>query len=138
MADALPVDALVPHRGPARLIESVVRWRPGAITCRGRIPQASPLAQGERAPCYLGLELMAQGAAALEALVRAAEAVPRVGYLVGVSEARFLQPDLPVGTLLTAVVEQTGRAGPLGVYRGSVERDGVECLSATFSTYSKP
>ncbi len=138
MADARPVDALVPHRGPARLIERVVAWGPGAITCSGRIPEASPLAQGERAPCYLGLELMAQGAAALEALARAADAGPRVGYLVGVSEARFLRRDLPVGAPLTAVVEQTGRAGPLGVYRGTVEHDGIECLSATFSTYSKP
>jgi predicted hotdog family 3-hydroxylacyl-ACP dehydratase len=138
LADAPPIDALVPHRGSARLIETIVRWGAGAITCRGRVPADSPFAQAGRAPCYLGLELMAQGAAALEALNRAGEPGPRVGYLVGVREARFLVNDLPVETSLTAIVEAVAGAGPLGVYAARVEHDGIECLSATFSTYSKP
>jgi predicted hotdog family 3-hydroxylacyl-ACP dehydratase len=137
LAEAPPIDALVPHRGAARLIESIVSWGAGAITCRGRVPADSPFAQAGRAPCYLGLELAAQAAAALQALSRS-ERGPRVGYLVGVREARFLLGDLPVETSLTAIVKAVASAGPLGIYAARVEHDGIECLSATFSTYSKP
>jgi predicted hotdog family 3-hydroxylacyl-ACP dehydratase len=138
LAEAPHVDALVPHRGPARLLETVVNWRAGALAGRGRIPADSPFARDGRAPCFMGLELAAQGAAALQALSRPGDPAPRVGYLVGVREARFLQDDLPVETALTFVVQEAGHAGALGVYEATIALDGVECVSATFSTYSKP
>ena len=68
-----------------------------------QVPASHPLASGGRAPCFLGLELGAQAAAVLEALDRAmatGDRAPRVGYLVRVREATFLQPDFPVETPL--------------------------------------
>src|SRR4249919_2252822 len=66
------VEALLPHTGTARLLTDVVRAEPRFIVATGRIPAAHPLAVGNLAPCFLGLEMGAQAAAALEALLQSA------------------------------------------------------------------
>jgi predicted hotdog family 3-hydroxylacyl-ACP dehydratase len=130
--------ALLPHRGTARLLTDVVRWGEDFIEATGMVPAAHPLASADAAPCFLGLELGAQAAAALEALGRAAstgDQVPRAGFLVRVHEAAFLVSDLPLATPLLVVAQLEGAAPPLAIYRVSVALDGTECLRARLSTY---
>ena len=59
---------LLPHTGTARLLTDVVRSAAGFIEATCLVPETHPLVVGGRAPCFLGLELGAQAAAALEAL----------------------------------------------------------------------
>jgi predicted hotdog family 3-hydroxylacyl-ACP dehydratase len=130
---------LLPHRGTARLLTEIVRSGRGFIEAVCRIPAAHPLATGDRAPCFLGLELGAQAAAALEALDRGTatgDRAPRIGYLVRVREATFLMPDLPIDTPLVVVAHLDGAAPPLAIYRISVGVAGIEFMQATLSTYS--
>jgi predicted hotdog family 3-hydroxylacyl-ACP dehydratase len=102
------------------------------------VPAAHPLVASGRAPCFLGLELGAQAAAALEALERAAasgDRAPQVGYLVGVRDAAFSSPSLPVDTPLQVTATLSGAARPLAIYRIVVSVDGIESLRATLSTH---
>jgi predicted hotdog family 3-hydroxylacyl-ACP dehydratase len=137
MAD--PVGAfgpeLLPHSGTARLLTEVVRWGRDFVEAIGRVPAAHPLAIGDRAPCFMGLELGAQAAAALEALSRSTVTAPRPGFLVRVHEATFLMSDLPLETPLFVVAHLEGAAPPLAIYRISVLVDGIEFLQARLSTY---
>lgn len=103
------------------------------------MPAAHPLAAGGRAPSFLGLELGAQAAAALEALDRGAadgDVSPRVGYLVRIRTATFLRPDLPVDTPFVVTAHLDGAAPPLAIYRISLTVNGLEVLQATLSTHS--
>jgi predicted hotdog family 3-hydroxylacyl-ACP dehydratase len=115
-----------------------VRSEAGFIEATARVLATHPLASGGRAPCFLGLEVGAQAAAALEALLRGTETgdgSPRVGYLVSVREATFLQPDLPVDASLVVTAHLEGAAPPLAIYRIRITVDDVEFLHATLSTY---
>ncbi len=78
---------------------------------------------GGGAPSFLGLELGAQAAAAMDALVRSRDASdrePSVGYLVRVREASFLVPHLPVDTTLRVTARLEGAALPLALHRITV------------------
>ena len=129
---------LLPHRGTALLLSEVVHWRADFIEGIGIVPAAHPLAGVEGAPCFLGLELGAQAAAALEALGRTAltgDQVPRTGLLVRVHEATFLMSDLPLETPLSVTAQLEGAALSLAIYRMSIVVDGTEFVRARLSTY---
>jgi len=139
------VESLLPHRDPMRLVRVIVEAdvERGRIHCIAVIPGDNPLATGDRAPAFLGLEAAAQAAAALEALGRqsgpAGESGPRLGYLVGVREAIFHAPDLPVAAPLSVTVQAAGSAPPLAVYEVRVEGPAGDLLvTATLSTYVVP
>jgi predicted hotdog family 3-hydroxylacyl-ACP dehydratase len=135
------VEALLPHRDPMRLVRVIVETSAelDRIRCIAVIPADNPLATlagGNRAPAFLGLEAAAQAAAALEALSRReADPGPRLGYLVGVREATFHVPDLPVAAPLEVTVQAAGSAPPLAVYEIQVEEDGAVLVTGTISTY---
>jgi predicted hotdog family 3-hydroxylacyl-ACP dehydratase len=138
------VESLLPHRDPMRLVRVIVETSAALdrIHCIAVIPANNPLATlagGERAPAFLGLEAAAQAAAALEALSRRENAPdnpgPRLGYLVGVREAIFHTPDLPVAAPLTVTVQAAGSAPPLAVYEIRVEADGAVVVTGIISTY---
>ncbi len=135
------VESLLPHRDPMRLVRVIVETSAALdrIHCIAVIPADNPLATlagGERAPAFLGLEAAAQATAALEALSRRENAPgPRLGYLVGVREAIFHAPDLPVAAPLTVTVQAAGSAPPLAVYEVRVEADGAVVVTGTISTY---
>src|SRR6185436_9407878 len=91
-----------------------------------------------RAPCFLGLDLGAQAAAALEALQRqgaAGKARARIGNLVRVRSASFARADVPADTPVGVTARLTGSAPPLAMYEIAVTLAGVEVLRATLSTY---
>jgi predicted hotdog family 3-hydroxylacyl-ACP dehydratase len=131
---------LLPHQRTARLLTRVIRFDPDSIEAIGVIPVDHPLAGRNGAPNFVALELGAQAAAALEALLResgASAGEPRVGSLVRVRDAAFDRSVIPAGKPLgiTAVLE--GSAPPLAMYKVTVT-DGEEPLAtALLSTYSE-
>jgi 3-hydroxyacyl-[acyl-carrier-protein] dehydratase len=125
--------ALLPHAPPARLVRSVVEAAAGGIVCRAEVPASHPLAAGGRFPAFLGIEAAAQAAAVLEA-VEVIEAIgrrqeedprPRIGYLVGVREARFATASLPCGRPLRVTARLQGSAPPLSIYGITAAGDAV-------------
>jgi len=133
-----PVEALVPHRGPALLVDRVVAMSEDRLECVGRIPVDSAFADGEAAPCFVGLELAAQAAAALEALRHRRDfpnAGPQIGYIVGIREGRFEMGEIPLGQELRAQVRLLGGASPLAMHEVRLFHGEIPCLSAQVSTY---
>ena len=137
-----PVETLVPHAPPARLVRTILEVTPEGLTGVAEIPGASPFAAGGQAPAFLGLEAAAQGAALLEALGRRGEASaagPRIGYLVALRGARCAVSALPVDRPFRFTVRLNGSAPPLSIYTVTVEgAGGAELLRGSISTYIPP
>jgi predicted hotdog family 3-hydroxylacyl-ACP dehydratase len=140
-ADGFPaIEDLLPHSPPARLLRGIVEACPEGITGVAEIPPAHPLVIREEnglAPAFLGIEAAAQAAGALEALDRRREEAPgpRIGYLVGVREARFGVAALPTGRPFRVVARLQGGAFPLSIYEIAVGEPGREIVTGTISTY---
>jgi 3-hydroxyacyl-[acyl-carrier-protein] dehydratase len=131
--------ALLPHAPPARLLVEVLDLTPAGVTCRAEIPATHPLVNGGRAPAFLGLEAAAQAAALLEAQQRTGSdgepAGPRIGYLVGIRDARFPAPHLPATTAFRVHVQAAGSAPPLAVYTVRIDIGEEMVGVGTISTY---
>lgn len=128
--EAKPLGGSIPHGLPARLITGTLEVKEQSIACVARIPSDHPLSVEGRAPAFLALEAGAQAAAVFEAGSGAA-AGPRIGYLVGLREARLATATLPVDTPFVITAELVGSAPPLAQYR--VGTDG--CVTGTVSTF---
>lgn len=126
------LSVLLPHSPPALLVRSVLAAAEEEIDCVAEIPPEHPLAAAGRAPACLGVEAAAQAAAVLEALARREEdRGPRVGYLVGIREARFATPHLPAGQPFRVTARLAGSAPPLSIYEIA-----AGCgVTATISTF---
>jgi 3-hydroxyacyl-[acyl-carrier-protein] dehydratase len=123
---------LLPHAPPARLVRGVLEVSAAGIVCAAGIPPSHPLAAAGRAPALLGIEAAAQAAAVLEALARREEdPAPRIGYLVGIREARFAVPSLPIDRPFRVSARLQGSAPPLSIYEIEVG----EAVTATVSTF---
>ncbi len=141
-----PVAPLLPHAPPARLLRAVLEVSPEGLTGVGEIPGASPFATDGYAPAFVGFEAAAQGAAALEALLRrdlhaddGDASGPRIGYLVALRGARCRVAALPVEQPFRLTVRLTGSAPPLSIYEVTVEgAGGAELLRGSISTYIPP
>jgi len=137
MAERDVPEGLIPHRGPARLVQSILEDpRPDVLVCAGRIPADSAFAVEGRVPAAVLLELAAQAAAVQQALAAPAGAARR-GYLVAVRAARLRAHDVAVQVRLVATVRRTGQAGPLATYDVAVHGPGgEEIVSASLSTHA--
>jgi predicted hotdog family 3-hydroxylacyl-ACP dehydratase len=131
---------LLPHQRTARLLTQVVRFDPDSIEAIGIVPVNHPLANRDGAPNFLALELGAQAAAALEALLRQGSdngGEPRVGYLVRVRDAVFEMGVIPTGIPLTVTAVLEGAAPPLAMYRVTITDSDQILATALLSTYSE-
>ncbi len=128
-------ELLIPHAPPARLVHEVLEISADAAICVVGIPNGNPFVEDGRAPAFVGLEAAAQTAAVLEALARTGTAGPKIGYLVGIRNARFHTPWLPVDVPLRATVRLQGSAPPLSIYEVSLDQGNESLLTGVISTY---
>jgi 3-hydroxyacyl-[acyl-carrier-protein] dehydratase len=134
-----PVSTLIPHEPPARLLRDILEASAEGLAGWAEIPAASPFVEDGRAPAFLGLEAAAQGAAALEALSRRDSSGPRIGYLVGLRNARLHVPWLPAERPFRIAVRLSGSAASLSIYEVTVDDGaGAELMLGTISTYMAP
>ncbi|HEV2853202.1 MAG TPA: hypothetical protein VHC97_10405 [Thermoanaerobaculia bacterium] len=124
------IEDLLPHAPPSRLIRGVLEASPEGIVAVAEIPAGHPLAESGFASALLGIEAAAQAAAVLEALQRTDTPGPRIGYLVGIREAR-LTGALPVGRPFRVAARLQGGAPPLSIYEIEVG----DARVGTISTY---
>lgn len=135
-----PIETLIPHRLPARMVDAVLERVEDLITCRGLIAPDHPLALAGRVPAHLGLEMGAQAAAALAVLL-ARDDDPSfrtgMGYLVGIRNARFNALTLRTGREHRVVARRSGSAGPLTLFEIEVYGRASACLvSGQISAYA--
>jgi 3-hydroxymyristoyl/3-hydroxydecanoyl-(acyl carrier protein) dehydratase len=129
-----PVAALLPHEPPARLLREVLEASAEGLTGIAEIPADSPFVHAGRAPALLALEAAAQGAAVLEALSRQDASGPRIGYLVGLRNARLHTPWLPPEQPFRVTVRLTGSAESLSMYEVAID----EIVLGSISTFLVP
>ena len=130
------IEELLPHAPPARFIRGILSASEEEIVCAAEIPLRHPLAGEGRIPAFAGIEAAAQAAAVLEALNRRREAPgPRIGYLVGVRQARFAAPVLATGRTLRVAARLQGGAFPLSIYEIGVGPPGHEIVTGSISTF---
>jgi predicted hotdog family 3-hydroxylacyl-ACP dehydratase len=139
MAEREIPEGLIPHRGPARLVRTILEDpRPDVLVCGGRIPADSAFVAAGRVPAVVLLELAAQAAAVQQALAAPAGGEPaRPGYLVAIRAASLSADDVAAGVRLIATVRRTGQAGPLATYDVTVSGPEEEpIVSASLSTHA--
>lgn len=123
---------LLPHSPPARLVRGLIEVLEDAVVCAAEIPPDHPLVVDGRCPAFLGIEAAAQAAAVLEALDRKdGTPGPRIGYLVGIREARFAVSNLPAGQPFEVKARLQGGAFPLSLY----EVTAAGAVTGSVSTY---
>ena len=133
---ALP-DGLIPHRGPARLVQAILESPgPDVAVCAGRVPADSAFVFQGRVPAVVLLEMAAQAAAVLQALSAPPAGGSRPGYLVAIRAATLRVDDVAADARLIATVRRTGQAGPLATFDVTVSRGAEEVVSASLSTHA--
>jgi predicted hotdog family 3-hydroxylacyl-ACP dehydratase len=129
-----PAD-LLPHAPPALLLQAILEATEDAIVAAAEVSPLHPLGKDGRLPTFLALEAAAQAAAALEALGRREASGPRIGYLVGIRDARFAVPSLPAGKPLRVSARLEGGAFPLSRYAVAAGATGREVATGIISTF---
>jgi 3-hydroxymyristoyl/3-hydroxydecanoyl-(acyl carrier protein) dehydratase/predicted hotdog family 3-hydroxylacyl-ACP dehydratase len=130
-----PPATLLPHAPPARLLTEILAASATGIIATGAIPAGHPLVTAGEVPGFVALELAAQAAAALQALLHPAGApTPRIGYLVGV-RAAHLAPTLPAGRILRVTALPAGAAATLTLYEMELVLEGNRLARGTVSTF---
>lgn len=131
------LDALIPHRLPMRLVESVVAETSDGLVCAARVPLTCALARDGFAPALAGIEAAAQTAAVWEALRRSrgGSVGARIGYLVALRDVTFAAERIPADAPILAAVQLEAAAPPLTHYRIEVWLEAKPLLRGTIATY---
>lgn len=137
-----PIESLIPHRRPARMVEAVLERLGDLITCSARVAETHPLTLAGTVPSILGLEMGAQAAAALSVLL-ARDHDPSfrtgMGYLVGIRKALLSAAQLHTGRDYRVVARCSGSAGPLALFEIEVydeERQSTCLVGGQISAYA--
>jgi len=111
---AHPMDEWLPHRGRMRLVDRVERCDDTSIACTAVVRPDGPFTDADGMPAWIGIELMAQAAAAWAgARARAGGGAPRAGFLVGARRYDAHVPSFAIGAALeiTATCAASGDNG---------------------------
>jgi 3-hydroxyacyl-[acyl-carrier-protein] dehydratase len=135
--DAPPLESLLPHCPPMRLISSIDLELHDGLQSTARISTDTGLARAGRVPAVIALEAAAQTAAAWEGLRRSrgpGVAGAREGYLVAIRDVNFYAAHVPANMPLRATIELEGLALPLTHYAVEVALEDTLVLRGNIAT----
>lgn len=135
-----PLEELVPHARPALLLDRVVESRGDVLVTETRIREDNPYCAGGRVGAWVGIELIAQGIAALAGLDAVASGRPvRLGFLLGTRRYRSSVPWFAVGERLRIEVTREFQSDDgLGAGRGRILGDDERVLGEGLLTVYQP
>ena len=116
----LRAEHLIPHRRRMRLLKWVKNPTWKGLQAEATVEESWPLNRDGAVSSHLCIELVAQATSAMSTWRRGEGARPRVGLLVGIKEAEFFTPSLPLRTELTVTVEERYHVGNYAVFHGQV------------------
>jgi predicted hotdog family 3-hydroxylacyl-ACP dehydratase len=131
------MDAWLPHRGRMRLIDRVERCDDDSIVCTAVVRPDGLFTRPEGMPAWIGVELMAQAAAAWAGhRERAGGGAPRVGFLVGARRYEAREPIFAVGASLsvTAVCAAAGDNG-MRLFDCTIAQDGRQLATGRIGVF---
>jgi len=127
---------LLPHAGGALLLDAIVEMEPDTLTAQATIREHARFSGADGVGAWIGLELMAQAAAALAGhdAVRAGGRV-RPGFLLGTRRYSCSHPRFPLGATISVRAHREDRgANGVALYGCSITGDGVTA-EATLVVY---
>jgi predicted hotdog family 3-hydroxylacyl-ACP dehydratase len=134
-----PITRLIPHQGPAVLIDEVLEHRDDETLCAAFIREDMQYVRDGRADAAIALELMAQTVAAHVGLRgRWSGAEPRQGYVVGVPRMRFFGGSYSVGDRLSVLVRAVFVEGPVARFEGRVHEGQALRAEGSLTVFEPP
>lgn len=134
-----PIVDLLPHRGPALLLDGVLSHDSAETVCCATVSVTMQYVENGKADAALSMELIAQAAAVRASLTRAESgATPRPGYVVSVPNMQFFGGDFSVGDVLEVAVRLERGQGSLGRFAGRVTSRGEPRAEGTLTVYETP
>lgn len=137
----IPIEPLLPHRGPAIVLDGLTAVLDDGCIARARVREgAAYLDERGDMPAWAGLEMMAQAAAAFSGHRNTLSGRPvRVGYLLGTRSFTTTGSAFPVGTELEieARVLFLDESGP-SAFRCEIRRAGEIVATATLKAIEPP
>ncbi len=137
------IQDLLPHRGQMALLSKVLRFAPPLMEVEAVVPEDGLFGvdgnahQGEM-PSWIGIELMAQGAAAYIGLLARMEGrtPAQAGYLLGTRKFTAQVNTFPAHAVLRVQTEIIYRdASGLGSFACKIFKDDVVLAEATINVY---
>ena len=122
-SDLLPAEPLIPHCRRMRLLEWVKRPTQNGLQAETTVTEGWPLNRDGMVSSLMCIELVAQAISALSTWRRGKGARPRVGLLVGIKEAEFSNPSVPVRTRLIVQIDKLSHVGNYAVFQAQVSSD---------------
>jgi len=133
-----PIEKLVPHTPPMRLLDQVVDRSESSITCSLVIRSDSTFVRQGRVRSAVALEYMAQCVAAFAGYAQYhAGKPPKIGYLVSIREAVFDTDYLYVGDELLVRADHCWGSDQAATFRCEVHRAGSAVARATLSVIQR-
>lgn len=138
-ATATPVEGLLPHRGPLRLVDSLIDYDAERVKVALTVRDVSPFGDGAGGvPAYIGLEYMAQAIQVFSGLeLHAAGTAPKIGLLIGTRRYHCTVPRFDDGALLlVSAVRVMGGDGAVWVFDCIIsDEHGAVLASAQVKAY---
>ncbi|MEC7524733.1 MAG: hypothetical protein VYE22_32940 [Myxococcota bacterium] len=134
MAALPPITALIPHRPPMLLVDEVVSHEGLSVVCRTTIREDMPFVQDGEVPMLLALELFAQSAASLVALLASRGGAPLTsGAILGSRHLSLSAGPLRVGDTLEIHCEEKMALGVTAQIECEMRRDGERVAAGSIN-----
>jgi predicted hotdog family 3-hydroxylacyl-ACP dehydratase len=131
------VDELVPHRGPMKLLDTIVDYGPDWLRASVTPREGARFATASGVPAWVGIEYMAQAASAfagIEQVQRGEQ--PTIGLLIGARYYRCMQDSFAFGQPLTVIAKIALRdAEDFAAYDCRIELAGRGIAGCTLKAY---
>ncbi|OKH88373.1 hypothetical protein LF95_17320 [Thalassospira sp. TSL5-1] len=135
------MEKLVPHARPMLLIDRILAADDTSLKAAVHIDENSMFYDAANGvPSYVGIEYIAQTVSAYSGwrawqASKTGNSEPRIGYLLGTRKMTLQDDFFKPGDHLTIDVENIFEDGEMGVFDGTVCRDGQIIVSARINVY---
>jgi predicted hotdog family 3-hydroxylacyl-ACP dehydratase len=118
----VPIETLLPHRGPMLLISEILSFDGHNAVTRAVVSEHWPMTDARGADAVVLIELVAQTAGINNGWTLMQEKGPEVnhrGWIVGIKHSRLFVGNLPLGTVIETTSENTFAYEGLREVRGT-------------------
>lgn len=132
-----PIADLLPHAGPAILIDSVLNWTDEAVEVSLKIaPGVRFFVAGRGVPVHVGLEYMAQACGAYAGLLaKEGNGAVKIGFLLGTRDFESSIAWFPPDASLVIEAKKVFQQDNMGSFVCRILCNGIESATAQLTVY---
>lgn len=130
------ITELLPHNPPMVLIDHVVSYQNDFVHCQVTIHPNSPFCKNGAVPSYIGIEYMAQAAAAWNGLMtRHTGEKPKIGLFLGTRRMELYTPSFNIGDVLDVYAKVVYIDGEMGSFECWIDLKNIRAAHAKLNVY---